>query len=368
LSHVYVHVPFCARRCSYCDFAIAVRRRVPADAYLRAITRELELRRERGGPLATLYFGGGTPSALPPDAFTQLVALITRALPLAADAEVTVEANPEDVTPAAAAAWRGAGVNRVSLGAQSFDERALRWMHRGHDATRVRDAVAILRRADIANVSLDLIFALPVELCRDWADDLERAVALAPEHLSLYGLTVEPRTPLARWIARGAAVAPDDDRYADEYLAAHARLAAAGYAFYEVSNAARPGFRSRHNTAYWTGAPYLGLGPAAHSFDGRSRRWNIAAWERYRSTVGAGRIPVESEEELSEEQRALERRYLALRTAAGLPLGDVAGRERDVARWTAAGWVERRADRLVCRPEGWLRLDALVRALAGDAA
>src|SRR6266852_349776 len=196
--------------------------------------------------------------------------------------EVTLEANPEDVTPDAAHAWASAGINRVSLGAQSFDDRVLQWMHRSHDAARIGAAVHALRGAGIENISLDLIFALPDDLRRDWERDLDLALALRPNHLSLYGLTVEPRTPLDRWISRGATHAPDDERYAEEYLFAHSRLMADGYHFYEVSNASLPGFRSQHNSAYWSGQPYVGLGPAAHSFDGTTRRWNLRAWEAYR--------------------------------------------------------------------------------------
>jgi len=176
---------------------------------------------------------------------------------------------------------------------------------------------------------------------------------------------VEQRTPLARWISRGAATAPDDERYAAEYLQAHVRLAACGYHFYEVSNAARNGWRSRHNAAYWSGRPYLGCGPAAHSFDGRVRRWNLAAWEAYRRAVAAGRSPVESEEALSDEQRELERVYLSLRTAEGLHLTAPYRLLPSLPVWVDRGWVEVRGERLVCTPEGWLRLDALVGDLTG---
>jgi oxygen-independent coproporphyrinogen-3 oxidase len=361
VRHLYLHVPFCRRRCSYCDFSIAVRRRVPAADYLACITAERRLAGLPGPPgtIETLYLGGGTPSLLPPEALAEL---LRGTLGRAADgAEVTLEANPEDVTPAAAAAWRRAGVNRVSLGAQSFDDGVLRWMHRPHDADRIGAAVATLRGAGMANVSLDLSFALPAALERDWARDLDRVVALAPEHLSLYGLTVEPRTPLERWIARGTALPPDDERYATEYLLAHERLGAAGYQFYEVSNAARPGFRSRHNSAYGAGRPYAGLGPAAHSFDGRARRWNLRAWEAYRRAVAQGRSPIESEEVLTAEERRLERLYLGLRTEAGLALAEFdAPLPPSAAAWLRQGWVTQAGDRLRCTPEGWLRLDALV--------
>lgn len=370
MHHLYLHIPFCARRCSYCDFSIAVRRRIPAGEYLAAIGSEYE-GQGKVGPLETVYLGGGTPSLLPPEAVAALLHHIFDRTPSADAIEVTLEANPEDVSRDAVRAWRSAGVNRVSLGAQSFDDRVLHWMHRSHDGARVGAAVETLRSAGIDNISLDLIFALPSELERDWRGDLDRALALEPAHLSLYGLTVEPRTPLARWVSRGATAAPDDERYAEEYLLAHERLAEAGYTFYEVSNAARGDRRSRHNSAYWSGRPYLGLGPAAHSFDGRARRWNLAPWEAYRRAVADGRSPVESEETLTDEQRELERLYLNLRTAEGLPstvLHHPPQPSQPVALLLSRGWMVQNRGRLRCTPEGWLRLDTLVHALTGSAA
>ncbi len=371
MRHLYLHIPFCHRRCSYCDFSIAVRRRVPAREYVDAVLREVALVRAADpgavpwgspeGGFETIYLGGGTPSLLPTDALVTLLTTFRDAV------EVTLEANPEDVTPASVAAWRSAGVNRVSLGAQSFDDRVLQWMHRSHDAAQIGTAVHALREGGIDNISLDLIFALPSELGRDWSRDLDRAISLLPSHLSLYGLTVEQRTPLARWISRGAASAPDDARYADEYLSAHSRLAACGYEFYELSNACRDGRRSRHNSAYWSGRAYLGLGPAAHSFDGRARRWNVAAWEAYRRALAEGRSPVETEEVLTDEQRELERLYLSLRTAEGLSLSDLPRPSPSLPVWVEHEWVSLREGRAVCSPEGWLRLDALVRDLTGAA-
>ena len=316
------------------------------------------------GALETLYLGGGTPSLLPPDALATLVTSLLDAFgatPSRDAVEVTAEANPEDVTPELASVWRRAGVNRVSLGAQSFDDRVLRWMHRSHDAARIGAAVHALRGAGIDNISLDLIFALPAELQRDWERDLDLALSLLPSHLSLYGLTVEERTPLARWISRGAVAAPDDDRYAEEYLLAHVRLAAYGYHFYEVSNACRDERHSRHNSAYWSGRPYLGLGPAAHSYDGRARRWNVAAWPAYARAVAAGRSPIESREVLTPRQRELERLYLSLRTDAGVPR--TACPPDRLTAWAGEGWVEVTARSVRCTPQGWLRLDALVRDL-----
>src|SRR2546426_1387329 len=379
MPHLYLHVPFCRRRCSYCDFSIAVRKRIPAREYVDAVLQELKLlgRTDPGRKpgetkdfgLETIYLGGGTPSLLPPEAISALLTSSLDAFRVTSSrnaVEVTLEANPADVTPEIAEAWRRAGINRVSLGAQSFDDKVLKWMHRAHDATRIGEAVRALRAAGFDNISLDLIFALPAELRRDWARDLDLACSLLPAPLPLYGLTVEERTPLARWISRGATSAADDERYADEYLFAHVRLAAYGYHFYEVSNAERDGHRSRHNSAYWSGRAYLGLGPAAHSFDGRVRRWNLAAWEAYRRAVVAGLPPVEAEEGLTEAQRELERLYLALRTDAGLPLAALCRPlPPSAALWVERGWADMLEQRLVCTPEGWLRLDALVGDLTG---
>ena len=333
-----------------------MRKRIPARDYVDAILREAA-----GIPatsVETIYLGGGTPSLLPPDALATLLHEL-RIPHSTFRIETTLEANPEDVTPENARAWRAAGVNRVSLGAQSFDDAVLKWMHRSHDAARIGAAVHALRGAGIENISLDLIFALPDELERDWERDLDLALALRPTHLSLYGLTVEPRTPLDRWISRGATQAPGDERYADEYLNAHSRLTAGGFSFYEVSNAARDGYRSRHNSAYWSGKPYVGLGPAAHSFDGRTRRWNLRAWEAYRRAIAEGRSAVESEESLTQEQRELEAIYLGLRTTEGIPFSTL---RRLPASFGA--WVFEESGTLKCTPEGWLRLDSLVNDLA----
>ncbi|HUC39809.1 MAG TPA: coproporphyrinogen-III oxidase family protein [Gemmatimonadales bacterium] len=400
--HLYLHVPFCQRRCSYCDFSIAVRKRIPAREYVDAIVSEMTVLGipEQSDGRGTIYFGGGTPSLLPPEAIRHLLhellsgfgnpgllargkrirltsadpGLLARGerTPVGSadpgllargsnELEVTLEANPEDVTPDHARDWHAAGINRVSLGAQSFDDAVLKWMHRSHDAAQTKRAVQALRDAGIENISLDLIFGLPEELQRNWERDLDILCSLLPAHCSLYGLTVEPRTPLDRWISRGATHAPNDERYADEYLMAHRRLAAEGFAFYEVSNAAREGYRSRHNSAYWSGTSYVGLGPAAHSFDGKTRRWNLRAWEAYRRAIATGRSPVESEESLTDEQRELERVYLALRTEEGLA---ITAPYRRLPPLTAQGWVEVRDGRLKCTPEGWLRLDSVVNELA----
>lgn len=364
--HLYLHVPFCARRCSYCDFAIAVRREVPSQRYVDAVLAEWRRALEEeawvlDSPVTTIHLGGGTPSRLAPREIVRLLHGIRAGVELTPDAEIALEANPDDVSAETVACWLAAGVNRVSLGVQSFDDRVLQWMHRTHDAAQVAKAVETVRRAGIHNISLDLIFALPAALERHWARDLDAAFALEPAHLSLYGLTVEAGTPLGRWTARGECRTTDDNTYASEYLLAAERFSTAGWDHYEVSNAARPGLRSRHNQAYWQRHHYLGLGPSAHSAHGRMRRWNIREWAAWQHTLAEGRPTVEASETLSDAQELLERRYLGLRTSSGLESELIPEAVRK--SWIAAGWAREANDRLRLTIEGWLRLDALVASL-----
>lgn len=362
--HVYVHVPFCARRCTYCDFAIAVRRDVPVDEYVHALEAELRAR-FTGAPVTevdTLYLGGGTPSRLGGVGVARVIDAVRRWFPLASGGELTIEANPEDVDAAAVDSWMAAGVNRLSLGAQSFDDRVLAWMHRTHDAAAIERAVTASRSAGLDNFSLDLIFALPQALGREFAVDVGRMIGLGPAHVSIYGLTVEPETPLGKRVARRTTEERSEEGYEEEFLVAHESLTSAGLEHYEVSNYALPGRRSRHNAAYWAGVPYVGLGPSAHGFDGSERRWNARAYVAWRDRAAAGADPLEGSELLSAENRVAEDVYLGMRSDAGLRLG--AG-ERDVVRpWEVARWVTVDAeDRLRCTPLGWLRLDALATAL-----
>jgi oxygen-independent coproporphyrinogen-3 oxidase len=363
--HLYLHVPFCARRCSYCDFAIAVRREVPTDRYVASVLREWDTWQDNDlwedtTELQTVYFGGGTPSHIDPAGIAALLHGIGRRRRVAPGAEITLEANPDDVTPARAAAWRAAGVNRISLGVQSFDPGVLVWMHRTHTVGQVAPAVETLRRAGFQDLSLDLIFGLPAALGRDWDQDLAQAFALGPEHLSLYGLTVEAHTPLGRWTERGEVTPVDEERYAAEFLAADRALAREGYEHYEVSNAARPGRRARHNGAYWRRAPFIGLGPSAHSGFGRRRQWNLREWTAYERAIAEGRSVVAGVEDLSPEAVELEEIYLGLRTTEGLPTDRLP--PESVAAWTEAGWAVATAERTRLTAEGWLRLDALAAA------
>lgn len=337
---------------------------MPTDEYVRALAREVATRFPGDEPwtIDTLYFGGGTPSRLGAEGIARAIDAIRARASLAPGAELTIEANPDDITPENARAWAASGVNRLSIGSQSFDDRVLAWMHRTHDAAAIARSVDAARAAGIDNVSLDLIFALPEGVERVWEDDVARSLALEPSHLSLYGLTIEPHTPLGRWHRRGDVVESPDERYEREFLHAHDALAAAGFEHYEVSNFGLPGRHSRHNASYWEGVPYAGLGPSAHEFDGAVRRWNVSAYTDWLARLDAGSDPVESAETLDAENRAAETVYLGLRTTAGLEIG-----ERDlphVQPWIDAGWARiAPSGRLTLTPLGWLRLDALAAAL-----
>ena len=359
--HIYVHVPFCARRCVYCDFAIAVRRSVPVTEYVQGVGRELALRFPENNetwPVDTLYFGGGTPSRLGAEGIAKLINTFLERIQLAPDAEVTIEANPDDIAVDAVRRWREAGVNRLSLGAQSFDDDVLRWMHRTHDAASIRAAVERARAGGIDDISLDLIFALPNEVRRSWSDDVAAALALAPTHVSLYGLTTEPQTPLGRWRDRRVVTEAGEERYEEEFLYADEALRAAGFDHYEVSNFALPGRRARHNSSYWQGEPYAGIGPGAHEFDGSVRRWNTDAYVEWERRLATSSDPVDGRETLDEANRTAELVYLGLRTSDGLRL---TGAELVRAQpWVDAGWGSVDADgRLVLTAPGWLRLDSL---------
>lgn len=365
IANVYVHAPFCARRCCYCDFAVTVDRRPDSARWLDTIRAELEALEASGDvPLAdaieTLYVGGGTPSLLDPQSLGELAGLFGYQWAPDGGVEWTAEANPESFTEDVAREWAACGVNRISFGVQSFSPQALKWMGRLHTAADAADAVRRARTAGVANLSVDLIFGLPGSVPRSWKEDLDRALDLDVPHVSLYGLTVEKGTPLARRVREGRVATADENRYRDEYLLAAEVLSRADYEHYEVSNFARPGFASRHNRACWRGAPYLGLGNGAHSYFAERRWWNEVDWALYATRVaesGSGRA---GSEELTPKQRRLESLWLGLRTAAGIETAMIGTAPGQVLRrWRIAGLADRSNGRVRLTPQGWLVLDDL---------
>ena len=339
---VYVHIPFCASRCDYCAFATWTDRHHLTDRYLAALATEIDRAVAAGLPPATTVFvGGGTPSLVPAD---DLVAVLDH-IPLAAGAEVTVEANPDTVSEESLRTYRAGGVTRMSFGVQSMSAHVLASLGRTHDPDNVRRAVRWTRAAGFDTFNLDLIMGAAGESLADWEATLDAVIDLAPPHVSAYSLTVEPGTPLAADASRH----PDDDDQATKYLRTVERLGDAGYEWYEVSNWARPGHECRHNLLYWDAADYLGFGCAAHSHVQGRRWWNLRTPDRYIDAVERGESTEAAGETLDEETRRVESLQLALRTRHGVPATAL-----DPADPVLEGLVEPAGDRLVLTPDGRL--------------
>ncbi len=321
MGGIYFHIPFCRHKCLYCNF-FSVANTSQAGRVVAAMRRELAERRKDwpDNDIRTVYFGGGTPSVLPADDIAAILEDVRSSFSTAQDMEVTLEANPDDVSAEKVRMWRAAGVNRVSLGVQSFDTATLAAIGRRHSGNDALRAVDMLHRGGFENITLDIIYGIPGRGDEILADDLHKALYSDVKHVSAYALTVEPGTALDVLIRRGKMSAPDDGDAARQFLLVKDTLETAGMEHYEISNFAFPGFRSRHNSAYWQGKPYLGIGPSAHSFDGkRERRWNTASAGGYVTGIGGGGGPWWESEELSEKDRHNEMIMTALRTCEGLP-------------------------------------------------
>lgn len=372
---LYLHYPFCEHRCHYCDFSVKRTTTPPTDRWVEAIGLELDWWfRESGweAPIGvdTVFVGGGTPSFLGSDAPAMVRDVLEGRFDLdSPDLEWTVEANPKSFTHAIAEAWRRAGANRVSLGVQAFDDSVLNWLGRLHDAELAEAAVSAAKAAGYQSVSVDLMFGLPEAVERDLDAEVERAVGLGVDHVSVYGLTIEPRTPLARRVELGTVEPARGHAYAAEYRAVSRALRRAGLDHYEVSNFALPGHECRHNWYYWNRSPYLGVGPSAHGFLPPTRVWNVFRWDRYIEAVRTEDGPLEGSEELGPDDIVLERLWLGLRTRAGIDVSANEWREaleRRLESWIEAGWVAREGERVVATTEGWLRLDELVAEVGRD--
>ncbi len=347
-KHLYIHIPFCKHKCGYCDFnAYAGMDRLMPD-YVDALERELAAARDRHAfqELETVYFGGGTPSLLPADLAARLLRFVRANFDVAANAEVTLEANPASTDETKLAAWIEGGVNRLSLGVQGFDGRALAVLERRTDAAQATRAFELARSMGMRNISIDLIYAVPFQGRESWLETLRRGIALGPDHVSTYCLTFEEGTLLWRRRAEGRVPEVDPDLQWDQLDAACVELADAGYRRYEVSNWARPGFESRHNQAYWRCRPVYGAGAGAHSYatDGTSARrwWNVA---RPREYMAACPQPVADGEDLAEHKAAAESLMLGLRTEDGM--APPAGFESELAELAASGLIARVDGRVV---------------------
>ncbi|HEY5483311.1 MAG TPA: radical SAM family heme chaperone HemW [Propionibacteriaceae bacterium] len=369
---LYVHVPFCASRCGYCDFNTYTAAELGAapgasqTSYVAAALDEVALARRVLGPrtVTSVFVGGGTPTLLASDTLVTVLGAIRETFDLADDAEVTTEANPESVTPSSLAALREGGFTRMSFGMQSAVPHVLRTLDRVHTPGRAAEAVAEARAAGFDDVSLDLIYGTPGESIADWRTSLDAALTAEPDHVSAYALIVEDGTPLARRIRRGELSAPDDDDLADKYLLADELLGSAGYGWYELSNWARPGHACRHNVAYWLSADWWGIGAGAHSHVGGVRWWNVKHPAAYTGRLATGRSPGHAREVLTADQRRVERVLLEIRLAEGVPVELLTRAERDrAADPLSRGLLTEAAGRFRLTLEGRLLADAVVRDL-----
>ena len=358
---LYVHVPFCASKCHYCGF-FSITSPLLRDDFVTAAVADAARYRDTFEPFDTVYLGGGTPTVLSDAQLARLMDGLRGAVRVAPDAEVTIEANPGDVTVDRLRALRAMGFNRLSLGVQSFRDKELRFLGRRHTADEALAAFQAARDAGFDNVGIDLIWGLSVASEKHWRRVLAQAVALRPEHLSCYQLTIEEGTRLGNLHESGRLPLPAEDALVAQFLAMSEVLTAAGYEHYEVSNFALPGRRSRHNGKYWNHTPYLGLGPAAHSFAGRRRWWNLRSVDAYCLAVREGRAPIDGSEDLTDDQLRLETLALGLRTSDGIALSVLAGTpglDAKLAPLIEAGWVRVENGRLLPTTRGLLVADRL---------
>ncbi|WP_028788156.1 radical SAM family heme chaperone HemW [Terrimonas ferruginea] len=366
MAGIYLHIPFCKQACHYCNFHFSTSLHYKPEL-VAALQEEARLAAEQfpfppGEAVHTIYFGGGTPSLLTLAELTQLLTAVRGHFNVDPDAEITLEVNPDDISEERLKEWRDAGINRLSIGVQSFFEEELRWMNRAHTAKQALEQVKKAREY-FNNITIDLIYGGPGLSDEQWHQDLEQAKALNIPHLSCYALTVEPQTPLNKMIRAGKVPDVDPDKQSRHFLYLMQWAKENGYEHYEISNFARPGYRSRHNSAYWQGKSYIGLGPSAHSFDGKSRWWNIANNQAYIRSLQEGLIPFEKEE-LTGVQQLNERIMIALRTADGLDLSHIPSLEKTqllkaAQRHIDAGHLVAQENKLRLTDEGRLLADGI---------
>jgi oxygen-independent coproporphyrinogen-3 oxidase len=317
MAGIYIHIPFCRKACHYCNFHFSTSLG-KAETVVTNIIKEISLRSsEINEAVQTIYFGGGTPSILAPEAINKMMDAIKSDYAISSDPEITLEANPDDITAEKARAWKQMGINRFSIGVQSFADENLQWMNRAHDASQSIQCIQTIREAGFDNFSIDLIYGTPGQTQEGWIKDLEKAIEMKIPHLSCYALTVEEGTALHHMIGSGKKEKISADEQAERFEALVQLSSLAGYSHYEISNLALPGKESKHNSAYWEGKPYLGFGPSAHSFSGTKRSWNIADNLKYSQSIEAGILPQE-EETLREIDQLNEYIMTSLRSIKGM--------------------------------------------------
>ena len=323
MAGIYIHIPFCKRRCIYCDFFSTTQSEKKAE-YVHALVRELEMRKDYVGDeeIETIYLGGGTPSQLSQEELEEIFAYIYKVYKVTPDAEITLEANPDDLTPEYVSMLRTLPVNRISMGIQTFQEETLKLLHRRHTAQQAIEAFRRCREAGFQNISIDLMYGLPGETLETWEQDLQQAVDLRPEHISAYHLIYEEGTTLWNLREQNKVEEAEEELSLTLFKTLIERLTKAGYQHYEISNFCLPGLHSRHNSSYWTGKKYLGCGPSAHSFDGISRQWNVSSLEKYLEGIRSNQLDFELED-LDLYTRYNDFVITSIRTCWGMPLAQL---------------------------------------------
>jgi oxygen-independent coproporphyrinogen III oxidase len=374
MAGLYLHIPFCKQACFYCDFHFSTDKHHVGEM-AEAMLREMELRKDfLTEPLETIYFGGGTPSLLPEGLLQSLLRKTSTLFQVAAQPEITLEANPDDLTSHKLEALRSAGINRLSIGIQSFRPDLLRYLNRAHDADMARRSLTASRAAGFKNISLDLMYALPGLTPGMWMETLTEALSFQPQHISAYGLTVENRTVFGNWLKKGKLQAVEEDVAAQQFEMLQDVLTTGGYEHYEISNFALPGFRSQHNSSYWLQKPYLGIGPSAHSYDGQRRFINVSSNALYTRALTEGRLPAEVEK-LSTANKVNEFILTRLRTAWGCDLGTLRSEFHDdlrarcrpaLERYLEQGLVTVSGDVLRLTKKGKLVADSVIEGLIMD--
>jgi oxygen-independent coproporphyrinogen-3 oxidase len=364
---LYVHVPFCKTKCPYCDF-YSVTDSTSEEAWLQGLLVEMSLYKNSFGTFDTVYLGGGTPTVLKDTTLTSLFDGLFRQFNIASDAEITVEANPDDATSGRLALLKSLGVNRLSVGVQSFNTEELRFLQRRHSARGAEDALRNARESGFSNIGIDLMYGLPGQILESWLGTLGKALTFQPTHMSCYQLTIEKSTVFGRMNAKGHLHGLSEEAGRRFFLATSRFLKEHGFIHYEISNFARSKeYYSRHNRKYWQHIPYLGLGPGAHSFQGGERWWNTNSIEHYSSSLQKEIKPVEASERLSPDQERLERILLGLRTQEGVALEDVLGTSKDknsLVRLKKSGFVRVSQNRVSPTKKGFLIADRLPLILA----
>jgi len=367
MAGLYVHFPFCSRKCQYCDFCSVVFDPSILAPFLKALEEEIRTTgasQTWSAPWTSVYIGGGTPSLLPPDGLSKILDVLNGCFGLEAGAEITVEANPESLTSALVSAWRSLGVNRISLGVQSLTDGELLVLGRIHTAKQAEEAMNRIREAGFESWNADLMVGLPDQSLGRWENTLRKTVSLGPSHVSVYGLTLHRGTPLEEEVRLGRLLIPDEDQSARLWLFADRFLEDEGFEHYEISNWAKPGRRCRHNEGYWNREPYLGFGPSAHSFFDHCRRWNTSSVQKYIEMLNAGNPPVDGEEILDPEAERLEAIDLNLRRREGIPESWVRSKRARIQELARTGLLVCREGRLHLTSKGMLLADEISKDLA----